>query len=307
MENLKTMLFCTGYVNSPAAVERYRKWINFYLEKREELGVDRIFIIDDGSNNFFIKELEKATHHKILYYRMRRLPEQEKQRTDEVREQLRNEGLADERYESEAMYSLPLEESMDKNKIVWLSFPDNLGRPTTLCIPGWWRSFSFSSIIALAYHFDKVIHIESDSYILTNKLFDFIKNKNEGYNVLWCPSMAPYGTPETCIQWIMKEFLYKIQIAWHMGKNYWYGSCIPLTHYVPERFLAFTNIWQQFLGDRIGDDAFDTNKIQTIKDYDYICNISDISLGGVNQRNITEKEEIIQLIFKSIMKGTSNE
>ena len=66
-------------------------------------------------------------------------------------------------------------------------FPDRLGRSATLNYPGWFRSFTFSVVIAKRFDFQRILHIESDAYILSRRALDFINGMTTGWTVFWCP------------------------------------------------------------------------------------------------------------------------
>jgi hypothetical protein len=80
-------------------------------------------------------------------------------------------------------------------------FPDRLGRASALNYPGWFRSFTFSVAIATRSQVRRIVHIESDTYILSRAL-DFINATNAGWTVFWC---AKWGIPETSLQIVCDE------------------------------------------------------------------------------------------------------
>src|SRR5947208_9785929 len=59
----------------------------------------------------------------------------------------------------------PLAAEQDTNLII--RFDNNLGRQSIKDYPGWWRSFLHSIKVAQELGADKIIHIESDAYILS--------------------------------------------------------------------------------------------------------------------------------------------
>lgn len=143
-------------------------------------------------------------------------------------------------------------------KFIMYSFNQNLGRPALLDYPGWYRSYSFASRYAKKYNYDKIIHIESDAYLLTHKLINHINNLEEGWSVMWCPR---HNFPENALQIICKDnidIFYKTLL-----NNYsaFKGKDI-------ERCLPYTNIINTFTGDRYGEylDYIPENA-------DYICQL----------------------------------
>ena len=63
---------------------------------------------------------------------------------------------------------------------VMFRFGSHLGRKHVGCFPGWWRSFTFSYFVAQHYGFDKIIHIESDAFVLTRRMMDYIESLRQG-------------------------------------------------------------------------------------------------------------------------------
>jgi hypothetical protein len=129
-------------------------------------------------------------------------------------------------------------------RIVLAHFSNRLGRPATLDYPGWWRSFFFAAQYASKYSFDKIIHIESDAFVLSDALTDYLNATHLGWTALWCPY---HGLPETCIQVIGRDQL---------------PACLGIARepYAPgyvgrlaETLLPFTQVECCFKGDRYGE------------------------------------------------------
>lgn len=103
---------------------------------------------------------------------------------------------------------------------------------------GWWRSF----IYALRYgkkRFDKIIHIECDAIILSDRLFEYLKNQNTGWKCMFSPS---YGFPESAIQILNKDKYYLID---QLPESYDFFKIVEL-------FLPFRSN-KDFIGDRYGE------------------------------------------------------
>ncbi len=81
-------------------------------------------------------------------------------------------------------------------------FPNRLGRPSLLNYPGWFRSFTFSVEIARRFNFRKIIHVESDAFILSHKALDYINGVSTGWTAFWYPDEA---FAETCLQVICED------------------------------------------------------------------------------------------------------
>lgn len=203
---MRSFLFCTTYLDDNIInchPLRYEKWISYYSEKMAALGVDYIFMIDDGSLNLSLKNTSIVHIH----------------------------SAADE---------LPAELS---KKINIITFKKHLGRPTQDNYMGWWRSFTYSVKIAQKYGFEKIIHIESDFYIVSDRLTNYIQSLNKGWTSLFC-SIGNY--PETAIQIICQDNFHALEKV---------RSTAEASNYkmprIAERYIPFTNVCKDFYGDRI--------------------------------------------------------
>ena len=137
--------------------------------------------------------------------------------------------------------NMPLTPNEDEKLII--RFDDNLGRKSTSDYPGWWRSFLHSISIANELDADKIIHIESDAYILTPRLADYINEIKSGWHVLWSPH---YQFPETAIQVICRD---QFDIFGQIKTDY-PNFTFPD---IAEKVLPFTNINREFKGDRYSE------------------------------------------------------
>jgi len=135
----------------------------------------------------------------------------------------------------------PVALNQDKNLII--HFDNNLGRNSTADYPGWWRSFLHSVDIANQLGVDKIIHIESDAYILTPRLADYINEIQSGWHVLWSPH---YQFPETAIQVICRD---QFDIFEQIKKDHPDFTFSDIA----EKVLPFTTINREFKGDRYSD------------------------------------------------------
>jgi hypothetical protein len=141
-----------------------------------------------------------------------------------------------------AAEQLPLD--CPSTRVVLAHFSSRLGRPATLEYPGWWRSFFLAAQYAAKYSFDKVIHIESDTFVLSDALTDYVNAIQSGWTALWSPY---HGLPETCIQVIGAD---QIPRYLDMSKeSYSPGYAGRLA----ETILPFTQVECCFKGDRYGE------------------------------------------------------
>ncbi|WP_271730049.1 hypothetical protein [Aquimarina algiphila] len=138
------------------------------------------------------------------------------------------------------------------SNINFVRFKDNLGRPTWEDYQGWWRSFVFSLNIAENYGFDKIIHIESDFYVLSKSMIEYMKLLKFG----WVTFYSEYHNfPETAIQIICKDSYFKFKEIQTNIRNNNYRTENRIS---AELFLPFTTIERKFNGDRLGQpEVFD--------------------------------------------------
>ena len=205
---MNSFLFCTSYIDKDDIrfyPLRYKKWIDYYSKIKEHLGVDYIFIIDDGSIDVALEESALVEIHS-------------------------------------ANDDLPAELSKNINVI---TFKEHLGRPSIEEHLGWWRSFTYSIKLAEKYGFEKIIHIESDFYIVSERLINFIYSLNKGWTSMYS---SHYNFPETAIQIICNDSFYLLEKARENAEavNYRINQLAELT-------LPFTNVCKDFIGDRIGE------------------------------------------------------
>ena len=77
-------------------------------------------------------------------------------------------------------------------------FREHLGRKAVFNFPGWYRSFAFAGRYAYANGFDKVIHVESDSFLISLRIQHHFNTLTSGWTALWCGLYQGY--PESAIQ-----------------------------------------------------------------------------------------------------------
>lgn len=205
---MKSFLFCTSYIddgNSDLHSVRYKKWIDYYSSMLKELDIEYIFLIDDGSSD---TALLKGNVENIA------APE-----------------LAPARALTGALNMI--------------SFSEHLGRSSDKDYPGWWRSFTYSVNIAEKYGFDKIIHIESDFYITSSRLMEFIRSIDKGWHSLYSRFC---NFPETAVQVICKDSFAQLRRISEEAKerNYLFDQ-------FAEVVLPITEVHKSFIGDRVGE------------------------------------------------------
>lgn len=140
-------------------------------------------------------------------------------------------------------------------------FDERLGRTSMFCYPGWWRSFSFSVRIARHFGYRKIIHIESDAYVLSRSLADYIRQVDRGWTALWSPT---YCMPETAIQIICEDSFGALEAIADKGP----GEFIHMNR-AAEYLLPFTKVEGRFLGDRSGV----VKEEDVVERFDYLAQV----------------------------------
>src|SRR5579871_3476019 len=205
---MKSLVFCTCYadVNKRHVLPvRYSKWIDYYGQLLDVFGAERLFLIDDGSDPATLGSIDGVD----AFYSTDELPE----------------------------------ECAGKTNLV--SFDTHLGRKAIGDYQGWWRSFTYSIELAEKYQFDKIIHIESDFYILSDRLREYIREIRSGWVTLFS---GTFGCPESAIQVICKDNFPWLRKLLHRARNNDYR----FTKHA-ELLLPFTHVNSNFIGDRIGE------------------------------------------------------
>lgn len=152
-----------------------------------------------------------------------------------------------------------LPDRQPSEKMVLFHFGNNLGRGGVVDYAGWFRSFTLAAVYARKYGFEKVVHVESDSFVFSRRMVDYINRLSTGWTTFWCPR---WNFPETCIQVICQDQL----------ESYAHLAEIPYASQLAgkpiEMLLPFTQVRKDFVGDRYGEYA------QWLPDkIDFACNI----------------------------------
>ena len=108
---------------------------------------------------------------------------------------------------------------------------------------GWWRSFLFSLDIARAYGFERIVHVESDAFLLSRRIVDRINATTDGWTAYWCPQ---YGVPEPALQVIAHDQFDAMAAVAERGLD-------ALTVALAELTIPFTRIERGYAGNRYGE------------------------------------------------------
>ncbi len=121
-----------------------------------------------------------------------------------------------------------------------IRFAQHLGRQESTDFPGWWRGMLASVSVALHYGFERIIHVESDSFILSDRLAAFLVGRTSGWTALWCPESL---RAEHTIQVLCRD-------AFHLVDQLAAQGPFAFRDQAPELNLPFTSIEQSFIGAR---------------------------------------------------------
>lgn len=129
-------------------------------------------------------------------------------------------------------------------EILLFHFQEHLGRKAVFDFPGWYRSFTFAGRYAHAHGFEKVIHIESDAFLIGSRVQRYFNDTVSGWTTLWCPR---HGLPESAIQVIAGDSIQKFA---QLHQSH------PHEQLVGREFelqLPIDVIEKRFIGDRYGE------------------------------------------------------
>jgi len=127
---------------------------------------------------------------------------------------------------------------------ILVTFKTHLGRPSTWNYPGWFRSYGFAAKYAAKFQFKKIIHIESDAFLFSKNIINYINGLNSGWTSFWSNQ---YNFPETAIQVICED---------QINNFFWFATQKYNTTHVNkpiETITPFTNINKRFKGDRYSE------------------------------------------------------
>jgi hypothetical protein len=124
-------------------------------------------------------------------------------------------------------------------------FREHLGRADVLNFPGWHRSFVFALLFAEANGFARVIHVESDAFLLSDRARRFVATFSDGWAALYAPRL---DVPESAVQVAAGSGL-GVMAAFARRS---YAALVGRSH---EREMPFTHVERGLAGDRIGEIA----------------------------------------------------
>jgi len=225
MGDMKTMIFCTSSMDTKYDwIFKYKLWFD-YLYTISRTGTDLYMINDGGISDELIDNIEMRWSNSFQHFSV----------------------ISD--------YTVTSHVGCMQNII---THPNKLGK---LHYRGWSRSFFSSLDIAEKRGYDKIIHIESDAFVLSDRLWKYLYDIKEGWEVLWCPR---YNMPENAIQVICKDSFPEFRQQADRFKD-------GIRQGIIENLLPYKKINKDFVGDRYGEIGLPfSNKM------DYYCQYGDI-------------------------------
>ena len=134
-------------------------------------------------------------------------------------------------------------EALPENFPAIIRFDNRLGRSSLLSYPGWWRSFLHSVDLARSIGANKIIHVESDAFIISQRMRDYINNLESGWTTFWA---ASYNFPETAIQVICED-------QFDALASFKDKPTAELEGKFAEELLPFTCVNREMVGDRYSE------------------------------------------------------
>ena len=152
-------------------------------------------------------------------------------------------------------------EHQPPHTIVVYRFPNRLGRPALFDQPGWYRSFVYAGVYAKQFGFDKVIHIEADCSLVSQRFVDYLDNFQTGWEAFWCPR---HRLSESSIQVIAgADCIQAYSLFDQIDYSHFRGTAPDPREFDQTGYLPFTTN-KNFIGDRYGEY---TKQVPTNADY----------------------------------------
>jgi len=177
-------------------VARNIKYINYYSKLKEQLGFDKIWLIDNASSGENIKALR--------------------------------DGIGD-NYKNVQLFRC---EKRLKSSGHVLDYP--------YC----WRALWTINEMLINSYVQKVIHIDSDGFVLSQRLMDHLRNTKTGWETFW---VERYGFPEASL-WTLNRDSFSIL------NNFFAHGWASYNGKLMEVELPFTKVNKEFVTDRFGED-----------------------------------------------------
>jgi hypothetical protein len=122
-------------------------------------------------------------------------------------------------------------------------FDQRLGRSAGSVYPGWSRTFCLAARFAESHGFDKIIHIESDAFIISERMRNYIDEVSDGWIA---PAIQSERMPESAIQIMAGTGA----AAYFEFSKRSYARSVGM---LAEHIIPFTKIERAFIGSRYGE------------------------------------------------------
>lgn len=221
---MKTCLFSLSFLegfdkSGSKRTERMTRFIKYYMPLKDELGFDTLVIADNGSPEDMVLPFLHQVGYPALV-------------TDNAHRLLHD----------------PMDSTLRFLLMERLHFGTTFPKSDPrhhLDYPYCWRGFEL--IRKLFQSYDKVIFIDSDCYVLSGRLAEYIREFDNGWATLWCPR---YTFPEATLQVIMKR-----PFEERYPKGPWELNIGRLMEWA----LPYTRIETKFVSDRYGETRVPVN------------------------------------------------
>lgn len=211
---MKTLLIAPCIVDTEERVQRYIKWLEYYMPLADKIGFSEILLIDNASPQENIDKL--ANKH------------------------------------AELISKYPINLHIIRKKVRIERFPPH-------GYGFWYRAMASGYKYALNWDYDKVIHIDSDAFIFTNKMCNWLKDIKYG----WVSTYTKLcGFPECNIHVVAGRYnLIKAKIWMTEDFLEFYPNDIA------EKRIPWTEVNKDFTGDRYPE----FGKMVQEPEWDYCC------------------------------------
>lgn len=200
---MKTLVFCTSYHTSAKGWDD-RQGIWIKALQRSSLHFDQLLIVDDASPV---------------------LPNWPNLQTITEKQQPHLEAI-----QSDA-------------PIILYTHTERLGRASVFEFPGWYRSFAFGVLYGAAHGFEKIIHLESDAFLISDRIQSHFNVFTTGWFACWCEA---YHFPEIAIQAAAGDEI--ANMVAFVREPY-----AQMEGQIHEFVFPFTHIERHFVGNRYGE------------------------------------------------------
>jgi hypothetical protein len=131
-----------------------------------------------------------------------------------------------------------------RGQVLLFHFRERLGRANAAHDAGWHRSYAFGALYAEANGFERVVHIASDAFLISERARGFVAGVRDGWVA---PGNAPGGAPEWAISVAAGDGLRRL--AEYARRPYDAAAGRV------QESLPFTSVERSLTGGRFGDTA----------------------------------------------------